>query len=77
MIETLASTKTKLSRVLRELDVARTHPVKFDSTFHDYGSPYRGPPGPETDTVWENEAGAACKRDTFTSTADILLRCLY
>ncbi|KAM7184129.1 protein of unknown function (DUF3328) domain containing protein [Naviculisporaceae sp. PSN 640] len=49
----------KVARVFKELDLTETHSWKFDSTFHNYGSPYRGPPGPETDAVWENEGGAA------------------
>ena len=50
----------KIARVIRELDVTQTHHTKYDSTFYNYGNPFRGPPGPETDAVWENDAGAAC-----------------
>ncbi|KAM7216085.1 protein of unknown function (DUF3328) domain containing protein [Rhypophila decipiens] len=49
----------KVAKVFKDLDLTQTHPWMFESTFHNYGNPWRGRPGPETDAIWENEGGAA------------------
>ena len=49
----------KLAPMLSDLHLETRH-VKFDSTFFDPGSRYRGAPSPAVDAAWEY-AGANCK----------------